>query len=122
MFTYAYIYIRGLRGRVVKVADLRSEVSHRCRFDPHSGRNLSCEEAAGLRKVDGSTEVPARALNNDRRGTWGLAPPIKAGKKSSKKSRRDALGWPTCAATLNKRIKNTLICTSGSHFRFVFVR
>jgi hypothetical protein len=38
----------GLRGRVVKVADLRSQVPHRCRFDPHSGRNLSCEEAIQL--------------------------------------------------------------------------
>jgi hypothetical protein len=38
----------GLRGRVVKVVDLRSQVPHHCRFDPHSGRNLSCEEAIQL--------------------------------------------------------------------------
>jgi hypothetical protein len=39
---------RGLCGRVVKVADLRSQVPHRCRFDPHLGWNLSCEEAIQL--------------------------------------------------------------------------
>jgi hypothetical protein len=71
----------GLRGRVVKVADLRSQVPHCCRFDPHSGRNLSCEEF-GLRKVGGSTQMTARALNNTRRGTWGLPPPIKLEKST----------------------------------------
>jgi hypothetical protein len=41
-------HVGGLRGRVVKVDDLRSQVPHRCRFDPHSGRNLSCDEAIQL--------------------------------------------------------------------------
>jgi hypothetical protein len=43
-----FLKIRGLRGQVVKVADLRSQVPHRYRLDPHSGRNLSCEEAIQL--------------------------------------------------------------------------
>jgi hypothetical protein len=43
-----YTHAGGLRGRVVKVVDLRSLVPHRCRFDPHLGRNLLCEEAIQL--------------------------------------------------------------------------
>jgi hypothetical protein len=37
-----------------------TQVPHRCRFDPYSGQNFSCEEAirSGLRKVGGSTQVP----------------------------------------------------------------
>jgi hypothetical protein len=32
---------------------------------------------ASLRNVGGSTQVPVRAWNNARRGTWGLPPPVK---------------------------------------------
>jgi hypothetical protein len=70
---------------------------------------------ASLRKVGGSTQVPARPWNNAWRGTWGLPPPIKAGKKIDEKflaghirmTRLECtvahMGFP--AATLNKHIK-----------------
>jgi hypothetical protein len=32
---------------------------------------------ASLRNVGGSTQVPVRAWNNARKGTWGLPPPVK---------------------------------------------
>jgi hypothetical protein len=32
---------------------------------------------ASLRNVGGSTQVPVRARNNTRKGTWGLPPPVK---------------------------------------------
>jgi hypothetical protein len=32
---------------------------------------------ASLRNVNGSTQVPVRAWNNARKGTWGLPPPVK---------------------------------------------
>jgi hypothetical protein len=33
--------------------------------------------SASLRNVDGSTQVPTRAWNNARKGTWGLPSPVK---------------------------------------------
>jgi hypothetical protein len=74
---------------------------------------------AGLRKVGGSTRVPARDWNNARRGNLGLPPPIKAGKNLGGTFRMARLectvahmGFP--ASTSNKRIKKrftTLITT-----------
>jgi hypothetical protein len=32
---------------------------------------------ASLGNVGGSTQVPVRAWNNARKGTWGLSPPVK---------------------------------------------
>jgi hypothetical protein len=32
---------------------------------------------ASLRDVGGSTQLPIRALNNERKGTWGIPPPLK---------------------------------------------
>jgi hypothetical protein len=75
---------------MVKVADLRSQVPHHCRFDPHSGRILSCEEAIQL--ANGRSVVLPRCplvpeIINARRGTWDLPPPIKL-----EKNRRKNLG------------------------------
>jgi hypothetical protein len=89
-----FLNTRGLHGWVVKVAYLRSQVPHRCTFDPHSGQNLLCEEAIQL-AYGRSVVLPRCQLVPEimpERGTLGLPPPIKAGKKSTKKSWRAALG------------------------------
>jgi hypothetical protein len=46
--------------------------------------NITCMDSfmsgsypASLRNVGGSTQVPVRAWNNARKGTWGLPPPVK---------------------------------------------
>jgi hypothetical protein len=66
-----------VRGRVVKVVDFKPLAPHRCGFESRQGLLiLSCEEAS-LRNVSGSSQVPVRARNNARKGTWGLPPPVK---------------------------------------------
>jgi hypothetical protein len=104
-----------VRGRVVKVFDLKPLAPHHCRFESRQGLwILSCEEAIQLvRNVDGSTQVPVRAWNNARKGTWGLPPPVKLERRDMTYTvsmwRKTQLNLSICVLfNCAKRVKDTL--------------
>ena len=74
-----YTMYDGFRGRVVRVVDIESLVSHFCEFESCQGLCiLLCEEAIQLAySVSGSTHVLAHAWSNAGRGISGLPPPVK---------------------------------------------
>jgi hypothetical protein len=71
----------GVRGRVVKVVDFKPTTCPSPLWVGIPTWTLDSfmwgSYPASLRNVGGSTQVPVRAWNKARTGTWGLPPPVK---------------------------------------------
>jgi hypothetical protein len=89
-FKYFHEYVLG---RVVKVVDFKPLAPQSCTDTLDSF--MWGSYPASLRNVGGSTQVPVRAWNNARKGTWGPPPPVKL-------ERRDM----TCTVSMWRKTQN----------------